>query len=93
MDIRVLRSLLMSPCKNLVLVRMDIRPQGLPGCDIHHIYHSDYFDLMLIHDPFGGKEKRLETYHALLDAKKAGKTRTIGVSNLWVVVFILSNMC
>lgn len=41
----------------------------------------DYIDLYLIHDPLSGKVKRLETYRALLDAQKAGKIRTVGVSN------------
>ncbi|KAF8124916.1 NADP-dependent oxidoreductase domain-containing protein [Boletus edulis] len=41
----------------------------------------DYIDLFLIHDPFSGTEKRLATYRALLDAQKAGKIRTVGVSN------------
>ncbi|OBZ66561.1 Glyoxal reductase [Grifola frondosa] len=41
----------------------------------------DYLDLYLIHSPLSGKEKRLETWRALVDAKKAGKIRTIGVSN------------
>lgn len=44
----------------------------------------DYIDLFLIHDPFSGTEKRLETYRALLDAQKAGKIRTVGVSNYGV---------
>lgn len=42
----------------------------------------DYVDLYLIHDPFKGKELRLQTYRALLEAQKAGKIRTVGVSNL-----------
>jgi len=40
-----------------------------------------YIDLYLIHDPMSGKQKRLETYRALLDAKKTGKIRDVGVSN------------
>ncbi|KDQ49722.1 hypothetical protein JAAARDRAFT_617210 [Jaapia argillacea MUCL 33604] len=40
-----------------------------------------YVDLYLIHSPTSGKTKRLETYRALLDAKKAGKIKTVGVSN------------
>jgi diketogulonate reductase-like aldo/keto reductase len=44
----------------------------------------DYIDLVLIHDPFKGKEMRLATYRALLDAKAAGKIRTVGVSNFGV---------
>ncbi|KAG8213552.1 Aldo/keto reductase [Butyriboletus roseoflavus] len=44
----------------------------------------DYIDLFLIHDPFSGTERRLATYRALLDAQKAGKIRTVGVSNYGV---------
>lgn len=42
---------------------------------------TDYLDLYLIHSPRSGKEKRLETWRALLDLQKAGKLRTVGVSN------------
>ncbi|GJE90342.1 aldo/keto reductase [Phanerochaete sordida] len=41
----------------------------------------DYLDLYLIHSPPKGTQLRLETYKALVDAKKAGKLRDIGVSN------------
>ncbi|KAI0824063.1 Aldo/keto reductase [Trametes gibbosa] len=41
----------------------------------------DYFDLYLIHSALSGKKARLETWRALVDAKKAGKIRSIGVSN------------
>ncbi|KAI0339406.1 Aldo/keto reductase [Trametopsis cervina] len=41
----------------------------------------DYLDLYLIHSPPRGKEKRLNMWRALVDAKKAGKLRDIGVSN------------
>ncbi|KAL1717414.1 NADP-dependent oxidoreductase domain-containing protein [Schizophyllum commune] len=44
----------------------------------------DYIDLFLIHDPLSGKEKRLQTYKALLEAREAGKIRTVGVSNYGV---------
>nr|GAT56282.1 predicted protein [Mycena chlorophos] len=44
----------------------------------------DYIDLFLIHDPLSGKELRLETYKALLEAKAAGKIRSVGVSNYGV---------
>ncbi|KAI9066587.1 Aldo/keto reductase [Trametes sanguinea] len=44
----------------------------------------EYIDLYLIHDPYKGKELRLQTYRALLDAQKAGKIRTVGVSNFGV---------
>ncbi|KAF9559580.1 Aldo/keto reductase [Agrocybe pediades] len=40
-----------------------------------------YINLFLIHDPKSGKQKRLETYKALLEAKQAGKVRAVGVSN------------
>lgn len=40
-----------------------------------------YLDLYLIHDPTSGKEKRLETWQALVEAKKLGKVKSIGVSN------------
>lgn len=38
----------------------------------------------LIHDPFSGTERRLATYKALLEAKAAGKIRSVGVSNYGV---------
>ncbi|KAI0644494.1 Aldo/keto reductase [Trametes meyenii] len=41
----------------------------------------DYIDLILIHSPLSDKERRLQTWRALLEAKKQGKVRTIGVSN------------
>ncbi|KAH8828552.1 NADP-dependent oxidoreductase domain-containing protein [Flagelloscypha sp. PMI_526] len=47
-------------------------------------FQFEYIDLFLIHDPLSGAEKRLATYRALLDAKSAGKIRTIGVSNYGV---------
>ncbi|KAE8384612.1 NADP-dependent oxidoreductase domain-containing protein [Aspergillus alliaceus] len=40
-----------------------------------------YFDLILIHAPYGGKEDRLGSWRALVEAQKAGKTKSIGVSN------------
>jgi len=40
----------------------------------------DYLDCYLIHAPFC-KDVRLEQWRALCDLKKAGKTKTIGVSN------------
>lgn len=40
-----------------------------------------YFDLFLLHSPNPGKEKRLEAYRALIEAKKQGKVKSIGVSN------------
>ncbi|EPS30179.1 hypothetical protein PDE_05129 [Penicillium oxalicum 114-2] len=41
----------------------------------------DYFDLILIHAPYGGKEARLGSWRALVEAQKAGKVKSIGVSN------------
>ncbi|KAH7921347.1 Aldo/keto reductase [Leucogyrophana mollusca] len=40
-----------------------------------------YYDLYLIHSPLTGKENRLATYKALLEAKAAGLVRSVGVSN------------
>ncbi|KAJ6115932.1 hypothetical protein N7523_006349 [Penicillium sp. IBT 18751x] len=42
---------------------------------------TDYFDLILIHAPYGGKEARLGTWRALVEAQEAGQARSIGVSN------------
>lgn len=42
---------------------------------------KDYLDLFLIHDPYAGKEKRLESWKALIHKRDEGKLRTIGVSN------------
>lgn len=36
---------------------------------------------ILIHAPYGGKEDRLGSWKALVEAQKAGKTKSIGVSN------------
>ncbi|KAJ6500046.1 Aldo/keto reductase [Mycena vitilis] len=44
----------------------------------------DYVDLFLIHDAYSGKDSRLAIYKALLDAKQAGKVRSVGVSNFGV---------
>jgi len=41
----------------------------------------DYIDLFLIHDPLSGTDRRLATYKALIEAKAAGKIRSVGVSN------------
>ncbi|KAJ5661046.1 Aldo/keto reductase subgroup [Penicillium longicatenatum] len=43
-----------------------------------------YIDLMLIHAPYGGKEARLGTWRALVEAQKAGKIRSLGVSNFGI---------
>ncbi|CDO72820.1 hypothetical protein BN946_scf185002.g5 [Trametes cinnabarina] len=44
-------------------------------------YYVDYF---LIHSAMSDKPRRLETWRALLEAKKQGKTKAIGVSNYGV---------
>nr|GAT56272.1 predicted protein [Mycena chlorophos] len=41
----------------------------------------EYIDLFLVHDPLAGKDRRLGAYKALLEAKAAGKIRSVGVSN------------
>lgn len=41
-------------------------------------------DRVLIHAPYGGKEARLGTWRALVEAQKAGKVRSIGISNYGV---------
>lgn len=38
-------------------------------------------DRVLLHAPYGGKEGRLGAWRALVEAQKAGKIRSIGVSN------------
>ncbi|KAJ5428867.1 Aldo/keto reductase subgroup [Penicillium cf. griseofulvum] len=42
---------------------------------------QEYFDLILIHAPYGGKKARLGSWDALVEAQKAGKVKSIGVSN------------
>ncbi|KAI0737585.1 Aldo/keto reductase [Daedaleopsis nitida] len=44
-------------------------------------FGHEYFDLYLIHSGLSGKKKRLETWKALMDARDAGKIKSIGVSN------------
>lgn len=43
-----------------------------------------YFDLFLLHAPYGGKEGRLGAWKALVEAVEEGKVRSIGVSNYGV---------
>lgn len=43
-----------------------------------------YVDLYLIHSPIGGPQKRAESWKAVLEAKKEGKVRSVGVSNYGV---------
>ncbi|KAL0931541.1 aldo keto reductase [Colletotrichum truncatum] len=44
----------------------------------------EYIDLMLLHCPYGGSEGRKGAWKALVEAKEAGKVRSIGVSNYGV---------
>ena len=41
----------------------------------------EYIDLVLIHSPLSNREKRLGTWKTLQEAVKAGKIKSIGVSN------------
>ena len=43
-----------------------------------------YIDLFLLHSPYGGKEKRLESWRAVEDAVNDGEVRIGGVSNFGV---------
>lgn len=43
-----------------------------------------YIDLVLLHCPYGGKEARLGAWRACVEAVRAGKVRSIGVSNYGV---------
>ncbi|OQD90643.1 hypothetical protein PENANT_c001G04092 [Penicillium antarcticum] len=45
---------------------------------------TDYFDLILLHAPFGGRKGRLGAWRALVEAQKTGKSRSIGVSNFGI---------
>lgn len=43
-----------------------------------------YIDLFLLHSPYGGKQKRLESWRAVEDAVKDGEVRIGGVSNFGI---------
>ena len=43
-----------------------------------------YIDLFLLHSPYGGKEKRLESWKAVEDAIEEGTVKSGGVSNFGV---------
>ncbi|KAJ5095796.1 hypothetical protein NUU61_005152 [Penicillium alfredii] len=43
-----------------------------------------YIDLMLLHAPYGGREGRQGAWRALVEAQKAGKIRSLGVSNFGI---------
>ncbi|RIB25780.1 aldo/keto reductase [Gigaspora rosea] len=45
---------------------------------------TSYIDLLLIHSPRPGPQKRVESYKALQELVKRGKVRSIGVSNYGV---------
>ncbi|KAF7797793.1 hypothetical protein EIP86_008995 [Pleurotus ostreatoroseus] len=38
----------------------------------------EYIDLYLIHSPISGKQKRLDTWRALIEKRNSGKVRSIG---------------
>lgn len=44
----------------------------------------DYIDLFLLHSPYGGKEKRLESWRAVEDAVEDGIVKSGGVSNFGI---------
>jgi diketogulonate reductase-like aldo/keto reductase len=41
----------------------------------------EYIDLYLLHDAISGRERRLQAYRCLLDARDRGHIRNVGVSN------------
>lgn len=47
----------------------------------HQKFGLEYIDLYLIHSPLSGKERRLDTWRALIKKRDEGKVRSIGVSN------------
>lgn len=44
----------------------------------------EYIDLYLLHAPYGGKKGRLGAWRALVEARRDGKVKSIGVSNYGV---------
>ncbi|EPQ29432.1 uncharacterized protein PFL1_03187 [Pseudozyma flocculosa PF-1] len=49
--------------------------QSLQACQL------GYIDLYLVHSPYGGRQRRLESWKAIEDAKDAGLLKSVGVSN------------
>ncbi|CAG8578004.1 10328_t:CDS:2, partial [Dentiscutata heterogama] len=47
-------------------------------------FQTSYIDLLLIHSPRPGSQKRIESYRALQELVKRGNVRSIGVSNYGV---------
>ncbi len=56
-----------------------LNPTAFPGVTNYVI--SFVLCRVLLHAPYGGKEARLGSWKALVEAQKAGKTKSIGVSN------------
>lgn len=52
-----------------------------------------YIDLFLLHSPYGGKEKRLESWKAVEDAIEDGTVKSGGVSNFGVKHVCLTSAC
>lgn len=51
-----------------------------------------YIDLFLLHSPYGGKEKRLESWKAVEDAIEDGTVKSGGVSNFGVKHVCLTSL-
>ena len=41
----------------------------------------DHIDLYLLHDAISGRDRRLQAYRCLLEARDRGQIRSVGVSN------------